>query len=245
MARVNKKQTLPEQTPVVTMSEVVETPQLKKTSKIPKEITENVSQPKEPKEPRARKPKVEKQEVVSSEVIPDVSAQMVETQHVGDVMDAEPIVLEQSVELLAKLQQLSVIVSAIKSDFRQIEKRFQKDLKVAQKHSNKKKRNSGNRAPSGFVKPTRISDELAGFLEKPIGTEMARTSVTRDINAYIRSNNLQDKDNGRKINPDKKLSSLLKLTPEDELTYFNLQKYMSSHFAKSVKVEPVVVVASE
>ena len=40
---------------------------------------------------------------------------------------------------------------------------------------------------------------------------MARTEVTREINGYIRQHSLQDKDNGRKINPDKALASLLKI----------------------------------
>ena len=71
---------------------------------------------------------------------------------------------------------------------------------------------------------------------------MARTSVTRDINTYIRTNNLQDKENGRKINPDAKLASLLKLKQSDELTYFNLQRYMSPHFAKTIKAEVAAVV---
>jgi chromatin remodeling complex protein RSC6 len=64
---------------------------------------------------------------------------------------------------------------------------------------------------------------------------MARTEVTRDINKYIRAHNLQDVTNGRKIIPDAKLSALLKIGATDELTYFNLQRYMSPHFAKSVK----------
>ena len=64
---------------------------------------------------------------------------------------------------------------------------------------------------------------------------MARTDVTREINQYIRTNSLQDKENGRKINPDTKLAALLKLKKSDELTYFNLQKYMSPHFAKATK----------
>ena len=68
---------------------------------------------------------------------------------------------------------------------------------------------------------------------------MARTAVTRDINVYIRSNNLQDAANGRKINPDAKLTALLKLQSTDELTYFNLQRYMSCHFSKNVKVDVV------
>jgi upstream activation factor subunit UAF30 len=69
---------------------------------------------------------------------------------------------------------------------------------------------------------------------------MARTEVTRDINKYIRTNKLQDETNGRKINPDSKLAALLKLKKTDELTYFNLQRYMSPHFAKSVKAEVTV-----
>ena len=111
-----------------------------------------------------------------------------------------------------------------------------KELRTAQKASAKKRRKVGNRAPSGFVKPTPISKELAEFLGKTDGSEMARTEVTRDINLYIRSNSLQDKANGRKINPDSKLAELLKIDAGEELTYFNLQKYMSRHFAKKVPV---------
>jgi chromatin remodeling complex protein RSC6 len=83
------------------------------------------------------------------------------------------------------------------------------------------------------VKPTLISDQLADFLTRPKGTLIARTEVTREINAYIRSNKLQDPENGRKINPDAKLKKLLALKPTDELTYFNLQRYMSQHFQKA------------
>jgi upstream activation factor subunit UAF30 len=149
--------------------------------------------------------------------------------------DAETPLTEQSVEFLAKLQQLSVMISTLKSEYRTLEKKWSREVKTAQKVSSKRKRKAGNRAPSGFVKPTKISDELASFLGKEKGTEMARTEVTRDINKYIRTNNLQDKDNGRKINPDGKLAALLKLKKTDELTYFNLQRYMSPHFAKATK----------
>ena len=141
--------------------------------------------------------------------------------------------MEQSGEFLVKLQQLGALINALKTEYRTLEKKWTRDLKVAQKQSSKRKRKAGARAPSGFVKPTRISDELASFLAKPSGTEMARTEVTRDINKYIREHNLQDKANGRQINPDTKLASLLKVAKNDVLTYFNLQRYMSPHFAKA------------
>jgi upstream activation factor subunit UAF30 len=145
----------------------------------------------------------------------------------------------RSTEFLSKLNQLASQIGSLKTEYRALEKKWSRELKSVQKSQSKRKRKTGNRAPSGFVKPTKISDELAKFLEKPTGTEMARTDVTREINKYIRFHNLQDKENGRKINPDSKLQTLLKLKKSDELTYFNLQKYMSPHFAKTVAAAAV------
>lgn len=143
-------------------------------------------------------------------------------------------------EFGSKLQALSSGISSLRSDFRTLERHAAREMRAAQKAC-RRKRKSGNRAPSGFVKPTLISKELADFLGKPVGTEWARTEVTREINAYIRTHSLQDKENGRKINPDTKLRSLLQMKKGDELTYFNLQRYMSPHFAKAT---PAVAVAS-
>ena len=140
---------------------------------------------------------------------------------------------DQFSSFMAKLQQVCSAMSALKSEFRSLEKKATRELKAAQKSAAKKKRKSGNRAPSGFVKPTLISPALATFLGKPDGTEMARTEVTREINAYIRQHKLQDKNNGRIIRPDAALKGLLKIGAGEELTYFNLQKYMSPHFAKA------------
>ena len=139
---------------------------------------------------------------------------------------------DEFAEFLGKLNQLASQFSSLRTDFRTLEKKWTRELKAAQKTVERRKRKVGNRAPSGFVKPTLISDELATFLGKTSGTEMARTEVTREINQYIRTNSLQDKTNGRKIIPDAALASLLKLGSADELTYFNLQRYMSPHFAK-------------
>jgi chromatin remodeling complex protein RSC6 len=138
-------------------------------------------------------------------------------------------------EFGAKLQQMASLFASMKGDYKTLEKVFSRELKSAQKNS-KKRKSSGNRAPSGFVKPTRISDELAKFLGKTVGTEMARTEVSKEINAYIREKGLQDKENGRKIHPDASLSKLLALTAADELTYFNLQRYMKHHFIKEAAV---------
>jgi upstream activation factor subunit UAF30 len=170
---------------------------------------------------------------------PEVDVVLTKTDVPVDIVETTEMssMTEGFTEFLSKLQGLTTQIASLKTEFRSLEKRSLRELKSAQKVNAKRKRKSTNRAPSGFVKPTLISNELAGFLNKPIGTEMARTEVTREINGYIREHNLQDKDNGRKINPDKKLASLLKIKSGDELTYFNLQRYMSPHFAKSQKAE--------
>tara|TARA_B000000557_G_C20767521_1_gene440168 strand:- start:447 stop:1049 length:603 start_codon:yes stop_codon:yes gene_type:complete len=141
---------------------------------------------------------------------------------------------EEFDQLLAVVSSLKTQLGLVTKQLRECKKHSERELRTALKQA-KKKRKSGNRAPSGFVKPTRISDNLADFLSKPKGTELARTEVTREINAYIRKHHLQDPQNGRRILPDAKLRKLLGLKKDDDLTYFNLQKYMSPHFYKQTK----------
>lgn len=151
----------------------------------------------------------------------------------NEVVEEASGIQQKMTEFSAKIQQISSIFSSIKGDFKTLEKSVTRELKAAQKSSAKKAKRAGNRQPSGFVKPTRISDELANFLGKSVGTEMARTDVSKEINAYIRANSLQRPDNGRFIVPDAKLTTLLKLGKNDELSYFNLQRYMKPHFIKA------------
>jgi chromatin remodeling complex protein RSC6 len=183
-------------------------------------------------EKKARKPKTVEAAVP---VVQSVAA--TESAPVNEVVEvAESSVSAKMNEFAAKMQQAFSIFSTLKSDFKTLDKAISRQLKAAEKSSSKKSKRSGNRAPSGFVKPTRISDELAAFLGKSSGAEMARTEVSKEINAYIRANNLQDKDNGRKILPDSKLTTLLKIQNNEELTYFNLQRFMKHHFIKQVAV---------
>ena len=147
--------------------------------------------------------------------------------------EEESTLNDQFNEFMAKLHQLGAQFTSLKSEFKALEKRCTKEVKAAQKASAKKKRRQGTRTPSGFVKPTLISSELAKFLGEPDGTLMARTEVTKQINSYIKEHKLQDPSNGRIIIPDATLGKLLDIKKGDQLTFFNLQKYMSPHFAKA------------
>ena len=190
--------------------------------------------------PKASKKAVKKVDAPAPVATSPVTAVAPATEEVHDAVEVSELDT-QSNEFISKLNQLGSLIASLKNEYKNLKTKWSRELKVAQKTSSKKKRKTGTRQPSGFVKPALISDELASFLGKVKGTEMARTEVTREINAYIRNHNLQDKDNGRKIIPDSKLQTLLKLKKTDELTYFNLQKYMSHHFPKTAK--PVVATA--
>ncbi len=188
-------------------------------------------------EPKAKKAKKETK-APEPVVAPSTSTSEPVSMSVETLPEAEQVAAETAndvesrcVKFYTELQEVASRLSQMKTIFKSIERDYGKKLKSASKGHGKKK--SGNRAPSGFVKPTKISDELAAFLGKPLGTEMARTDVTREINGYIRSNNLQDTANGRQINANAALSTLLKLKEGEVLTYFNLQKFMSVHFIKA------------
>jgi len=174
---------------------------------------------------------------------PVEAAAPVETAPANEVVQEASSTEQKMSEFSAKLQQLSSIFSSLKADFKTLEKGIARELKAAQKAAAKKQKRAGNRAPSGFVKPTRISDELARFLGKDIGTEMARTAVSKEINEYIVANGLQNKDNGRFINPDAKLTQLLKIKKGDTLSYFNLQTYMKHHFIKAADLAAAAATA--
>ena len=140
--------------------------------------------------------------------------------------------VEQLKVLQNSLKELTVYTS-------KLEKRVAKDQKVLQKRVNgKRKRTNTSSSPSGFSKPGPVSDELRTFLKLPDGELIARTEVTKRINAYCKEHGLQGKDDKRVLKPDKTLKTLLRLGKNDELTFFNLQKYMKVHFPNKDGVFP-------
>ena len=94
----------------------------------------------------------------------------------------------------------------------------------------------------GFLKPVRISADMAKFLGWDVNKTFSRTSVTKEICNYIATHQLNDKENRRNINCDAKLKALLKYDPAtapkdkdgnpEPLTYFRLQQYLKHHFIK-------------
>ena len=136
----------------------------------------------------------------------------------------------QFTNLISELQQWRSNITNMISSVRNLQRSVEKEVRHSNRRS-KKQLNKPKREPSGFAKPTEISHDLCDFLSKPYGTEMARTEVTKYLTQYIKQHNLQEPADKRKIKPDPKLSKLLGCKNDDEVTYFNLQKWMKPHFA--------------
>lgn len=185
---------------------------------------------------KSKKTEVQNEVSVQNEVVTEVANEVVSvSKEVSSVVEkTEPQISDSFSDLLSQLVSMRSTITTLSAQLRALKSRTEREIKLAQKSS--KKRRNPNKSPSGFVKPALISTELASFLGKPNGSEMARTEVTREINSYIREHKLQDPENGRRILPDAKLRKLLKINKTDELTYFNLQRYMSPHFPKKTVV---------
>lgn len=130
-------------------------------------------------------------------------------------MSTETILSELAV-IQKELKALSKIVRKIKAT--------QEDP-TGEKSSNRAKNN-------GFNREQKISEKLREFLGLPEGQLVSRSSVTRSINKYVKDNGLKHPDNGRVLVLDQKLRDLLEPPADVQVTFLNLQKYLSPHYTK-------------
>ena len=139
--------------------------------------------------------------------------------------------------VLGRLTGLREVVSTMITEVKKLEKRVHREIKDARKRRRRVKAEGEEgakpRGPSIFEIPTKVTDELCVFLGKPKGTLISRSNVTREINNYVKEKNLKNKHD---IKPDASLKKLLRLTDADNLTYFNLQRYLNTHYIKEPKV---------
>jgi len=147
--------------------------------------------------------------------------------------------LEEFTSVVGELDNALSIIRNLKQRLQKLEKQVHRDHKVNMKKVNGRRRRTQDPSnPSGFAKPGPVSDELRKFLGLGKEELIARTAVTKRINAYCKEKDLQTKEDRRHIQPDKALRTLLKMGPKDELTFFNLQTYMKVHFPNKEGVYP-------
>lgn len=93
---------------------------------------------------------------------------------------------------------------------------------------------------NGFNRPMVLSADLKEFLGLGPDDMLSRSAVTRRINEYVKTNGLKHPDNGRILILDEKLTKLLKPPEGTQVTYLNVQKYLSPHYTKAdIPEEPV------
>ncbi len=155
---------------------------------------------------------------------------------VDDNLDGAPVNVEQALERLGAtveaMRKLAVAATA--------------QLKLAKKLARRTERGRRTRAkplddgverkPSGFARPSDLSDELCSFLGIASGTSLPRTEVTKMICKYIKERSLALEGNKRAVdftNPaSAALHALLQPEPGAHVTYFNLQRYLKPHIRR-------------
>ena len=125
-------------------------------------------------------------------------------------------VLEEITALRSDIKSLSKIIRKIKA---------KQDDPTGEKAASRAKNN-------GFNRKQAISEKLRNFLELPEGELVSRSTVTRAINSYVTENNLKHPDNGRILMLDDKLKNLLQPPADVQITFLNLQKYLSPHYTR-------------
>ena len=180
-----------------------------------------------------KKTSAPKKVVVETPVVetPVVETPVVETHEEDTGYDQE------FMELQTNLKGAINLIKGLVTHVNKLEKRLNRDKRVLEKKLKTKPRRASN-GLNGFSKPGPISDELAKFLGLTKGDLVARTEVTKKITAYCKAHDLQKKEDKRQIVADAPLRKLLRLEKTDELTFFNLQKYMKVHYPNKEGVYP-------
>jgi upstream activation factor subunit UAF30 len=142
--------------------------------------------------------------------------------------------LEEDIKsVTGNLTTMRETVAALLGQIKRLEKRVHREIKDARKRKRRVKTDENGvevkRAPSIFERPTPISNDLCHFLGKSNGSLMSRSEVTKAVNNYVKEKNLKNKHD---IKPDAALKKLLGVPEGEQLTYFNLQRYLNKHYLK-------------
>lgn len=128
------------------------------------------------------------------------------------------------------LETILTEIAALRNDVKSL-------TKIVRKIKAKQDDPDGTKAASraknnGFNREQAISPKLREFLGVEEGKLVSRSFVTRAINNYVTEKGLKHPDNGRVLVLDEKLRTLLDPPADTQITFLNLQKYLSPHYTK-------------
>ena len=215
----------------------------KKKSKVAKTVEPKVAKTKKPKAVKVKEPVVEDVEdetkEVVEEVVEEVKVRKKRSVPTRDTVLAELDAIIVSIdEEILHIRGSSTKVTGVKflrSVRKQVKGVRNKSARVMkQKNKTTRKVNTN----SGFLKPVRISGEMAEFTGWDPKEPKSRVDVTKYICKYIKDNDLQNPKDRRQILADAELSELLGFDSKkekDPLTYYRIQTFMKKHFIKEEK----------
>ena len=135
-----------------------------------------------------------------------------------------------STETACNRNECLVEITALRNELKSLTKIVRK---IKSKLDDPNGEKSAKRAKNnGFNREQKISEELRTFLDLPEGQLVSRSTVTKSINEYVKANGLKHPDNGRILVLDQKLRDLLKPPADVQVTFLNLQKFLSPHYTK-------------
>ncbi len=177
------------------------------------------------KAPAAKKEKAAAPAPVAAPVASEVTAPATEAA-------PQRSVSEEIADLVAEFTKVRDAAGKAITALKKLDRRVAKDIKEARKRRKSKKTEEAGasdkpKKPNVFENPNPISNALCDFFGRAHGSMMSRAEVTSEVAAYIKRNSLQNK---HEIKPDAKLTGLLGLKEGDKLTYFNIQKYLNTHY---------------
>jgi hypothetical protein len=189
----------------------------------------------EAKKTAGRKPAAKETVVAPVVAAPVVAAPVTPAPAVA--AEAPATTLDEDLKgVLASLTTLRETVSSMITEVKRLDKRVHREIKDARKRKRRVRAEGEEgakpRGPSIFEIPTKVTDELCVFLGHSKGTLISRSNVTKQINNYVKEKNLKNKHD---ITPDAPLRKLLQVPESEQLTYFNLQRYLNRHYIKTEK----------
>ena len=142
---------------------------------------------------------------------------------------------ERIAEVNSSLNEMKVAQDKYRESVKKLNHVYEMMVKKEQKQANKPKK---ERKACGFAVAVPVSDIMCEFMEVEKGSLVARTDITKRLNAYIKANGLENPENRQQILPDERLWKILGVTSNEEqragvvITHFNIQKYINGHFLK-------------
>ena len=132
---------------------------------------------------------------------------------------------------MATLESLSADIASLRSDVKNLAKLVRKVRNHQEDPTGEKSKERTKN--NGFNRKMEVSDTLKEFLGLGKEDTVSRSDVTRKVNKYIKDNGLKHPENGRVIVLDEKLSKLLTPPEGEQVTFLNMQKFISPHYLKT------------